>query len=106
MRYKTNILRATRIALATLFFAVVTLLFLGVGWQFNMWFAWVAKVQFLPALMALDFAILAILVVLTLIFGRLYCSVICPLGVMQDIFGWFGKKQKKNRKGECGILVK
>ena len=97
MRHKTNILRATRIALATLFFAVVTLLFLGVGWQFNMWFAWVAKVQFLPALMALDFAILAILVVLTLIFGRLYCSVICPLGVMQDIFGWFGKKQKKNR---------
>ena len=97
MRHKTNILRATRIALSTLFFAVVTLLFLGVGWQFNMWFAWVAKVQFLPALMALDFAVLAILVVLTLIFGRLYCSVICPLGVMQDIFGWFGRKQKKNR---------
>lgn len=97
MRHKTNILRATRIALATLFFVVATLLFLGVGWQFNMWFAWVAKVQFLPALMALDFAILAILVVLTLIFGRLYCSVICPLGVMQDIFGWFGRKQKKNR---------
>ncbi|MBR2025764.1 MAG: 4Fe-4S dicluster domain-containing protein [Alistipes sp.] len=90
-------LRAIRIALATLFFVVATLLFLGVGWQFNMWFAWVAKVQFLPALMALDFAILAILVVLTLIFGRLYCSVICPLGVMQDIFGWFGRKQKKNR---------
>lgn len=97
MRHKTNILRATRIGLATLFFVVATLLFLGVGWQFNMWFAWVAKVQFLPALMALDFAILAILVVLTLIFGRLYCSVICPLGVMQDIFGWFGRKQKKNR---------
>lgn len=97
MRHKTNILRAIRIALATLFFVVATLLFLGVGWQFNMWFAWVAKVQFLPALMALDFAILAILVVLTLIFGRLYCSVICPLGVMQDIFGWFGRKQKKNR---------
>lgn len=97
MRHKTNILRATRIALSTLFFAVVTLLFLGVGWKFNMWFAWVAKVQFLPALMALDFAVLAILVVLTLIFGRLYCSIICPLGVMQDIFGWFGRKQKKNR---------
>ena len=97
MRHKTNILRAIRIALSTLFFAVATLLFLGVGWQFNMWFAWVAKVQFLPALMALDFAVLAILIVLTLIFGRLYCSVICPLGIMQDIFGWFGRKQKKNR---------
>ena len=99
MKHRSNLLRTTRIVLATLFFTAVTLLFLGVGWQFNLWFAWVAKVQFLPALMALDFAVLAILVVLTLIFGRLYCSVICPLGVMQDIFGWLGKKQKKNRYG-------
>ncbi|MDE6022846.1 MAG: 4Fe-4S binding protein, partial [Muribaculaceae bacterium] len=37
------------------------------------------------------------LVVLTLLLGRIYCSVICPLGVMQDIFGWIGKKAKKNR---------
>ncbi|MDE6278423.1 MAG: 4Fe-4S binding protein, partial [Paramuribaculum sp.] len=26
----------------------------------------------------------------------LYCSVICPLGIMQDGFGWLGKKAKKN----------
>lgn len=97
MRHRTNLLRTIRIALATLFFVAATLLFLGVGWQFNMWFAWVAKVQFLPALMALDFIVLAILIVLTLLFGRLYCSAICPLGVMQDIFGWFGKRQKRNR---------
>lgn len=97
MKHHTNLLRGIRITLATLFFAAVTLLFLGVGWQFNMWFAWVAKVQFLPALMALDFIVLAVLIVLTLIFGRLYCSVICPLGVMQDIFGWLGKKEKRNR---------
>ena len=97
MKHRSNLLRTTRIVLATLFFAAVTLLFLGIGWQFNLWFAWVAKVQFLPALMALDFVVLAILIVLTLIFGRLYCSVICPLGVMQDIFSWFGKRQKKNR---------
>lgn len=97
MKHRSNLLRTTRIVLATLFFAAVTLLFLGVGWQFNLWFAWVAKVQFLPALMALDFVVLAILIVLTLIFGRLYCSVICPLGVMQDIFSWFGRREKRNR---------
>lgn len=97
MKHHSNLLRTTRIVLATLFFAAVTLLFLGIGWQFNLWFAWVAKVQFLPALMALDFVVLAILIVLTLIFGRLYCSVICPLGVMQDIFSWFGRREKRNR---------
>lgn len=97
MKNKTNILRIVRIALATVMMVAVTLLFLGVGWQFNLWMGWVAKVQFLPALMALDFAVLAVLIVLTLIFGRLYCSIICPLGVMQDIFAWMGRKQKKNR---------
>ena len=55
------------------------------------------KLQFLPALMALDVAVLVGLIVLTFLFGRLYCSIICPLGVMQDLFAWIGKKQKKNR---------
>ena len=32
--------------------------------------------------------------------GRLYCSVICPLGVMQDVFAWIGKWRvfRKNKK--------
>ncbi|MBO7233535.1 MAG: 4Fe-4S binding protein [Paludibacteraceae bacterium] len=97
MKQPSHLLRTIRVVLAICSFVAVTLLFLRVGWQFNLWFAWVAKVQFLPALMALDFLVLAALIVLTLIFGRLYCSVICPLGVMQDIFAWFGKKSKKNR---------
>ena len=97
MKQPSHLLRTIRVVLATCFIIAVTLLFLGVGWQFNVWFAWVAKVQFLPALMALDFLVLVALIVLTLIFGRLYCSVICPLGIMQDIFAWFGKKSKKNR---------
>jgi len=90
-------LRKIRIVLAALFYIAVTLLFLGVSWRINLWLGWVAKIQFLPALMALNFAVLAGLVVLTLVFGRLYCSIICPLGVMQDIFAWFGRKAKKNR---------
>ena len=90
-------LHTIRIVLAVLFFVTVNIVLLGASWQFSLWLGWVAKVQFLPALMALDAAILAVLIVLTLLFGRLYCSVICPLGVMQDIFGFLGKKAKKNR---------
>lgn len=94
MHAKTNILRTLRIILATFFFVVITLLFLGIGGSFNIWFGWVAKVQFLPAILALDFGILALLIILTLVFGRIYCSVICPLGIMQDIFSRFGKKHR------------
>lgn len=32
-----------------------------------------------------------------LVFGRIYCSVICPLGVFQDIVSWLSAKRKKNR---------
>ena len=56
-----------------------------------------AKLQFLEAVLALNFIIIAFLLVLTLACGRIYCSIICPLGIMQDIFGWLGKKAKKNR---------
>ena len=90
-------LRRTRIVLAVIFFVAITLLFLDFTGTLYHWFGWMAKVQFLPAVLALNLGIIAILLLLTLVFGRIYCSVICPLGVMQDVIAWFGKKGKKNR---------
>ncbi len=90
-------LRKTRITLAAVCFVLITLLFLDFTGTVHAWFGWLAKVQLLPAILALNVGIVVALVLLTLLFGRIYCSVICPLGVMQDIFAWLGKKQKKNR---------
>lgn len=90
-------LRKLRIGLAAAFFMLVTLLFLDFTGTMHEWFSWVAKIQFLPSLLALNFVVVAMLVLITLAFGRIYCSVICPLGVLQDIFAWFGKKSRKNR---------
>ncbi len=91
-------LRKIRIILATVFFVGVTLLFLDFTGTLHAWLGWMAKVQFLPAVLALNFAVVAVLLVLTLLFGRVYCSVICPLGVTQDIISWVhGKTKKKNR---------
>ena len=90
-------LRTIRITLAAVFFLGITLLFLDVTGSLHHWLSWMAKVQFLPAVMALNVAVVLALVVLTLLFGRIYCSVVCPLGVMQDLFGWLGKKSSKNR---------
>ena len=83
--------------LGIVFFALITLLFLDFTGSIHAWFGWMAKIQFLPAVLALNFGVVIALVLLTLLMGRIYCSVICPLGVLQDIFGWFGKKAKKNR---------
>jgi len=83
--------------LGGIFFVLITLLFLDFTGSIHAWFGWMAKIQFLPAVLALNFGVVIALVLLTLLMGRIYCSVICPLGVLQDIFGWFGKKAKKNR---------
>ena len=90
-------LRRIRILLAAVFFLGLTLLFLDFTGVLHHWLGWLAKVQALEAVLALNVVVIALLVLLTLVFGRIYCSVICPLGVMQDIFGWFGRKAKKNR---------
>lgn len=92
-------LRKTRIILATVFYVLITLLFLDFTGTLHAWLGWTAKIQFLPALLALNVLVVAALVVLTLVFGRIYCSIICPLGVMQDIIAWLGRRGHRNRYG-------
>ena len=107
-------LRKIRILLASLMFIGITLLFLDFTGTLHSWLSWMAKVQFLPAVMALNVAVIAVLAVLTLVFGRIYCSVICPLGIMQDILARlnrkknkysFSKEQKWLRYAMLGVMI-
>lgn len=102
-------LRKIRITLAAVMFIGITLLFLDFTGTMHQWVSWMPKIQFLEAVLALNVVVIAALILLTLIFGRMYCSVICPLGVMQDIIAWFGKKARKNRysysKAKHGLRV-
>ncbi len=91
-------LRKIRLTLAIVFFALITLLFLDFTGTLHGWLSWMASIQFLPAVLALNFGVVAGLVVLTLVFGRIYCSVICPLGVMQDVVSWVSGRRSKGRK--------
>ena len=88
-------LRRIRTILAAVFFTLITLLFLDFTGTLHCWLSWMAKVQFLPAVMALNFVVVGALVVLTLVFGRIYCSVICPLGVFQDLLARLRRKKNK-----------
>ena len=97
MKNKSNILRKTRQTLALIFFLGITMMFLDFTGTLHAWLGWMAKVQFLPALLALNLGVVALLVVLTLLLGRVYCSVICPLGVMQDIVSRVSGSRKKKK---------
>ena len=88
-------LKKLRVVLALLFWLGITLLLLDFTGALHLWLGWMAKLQFLPAIMALNVGVVLFLVLLTLLFGRVYCSVICPLGVFQDGISWLGTHKEK-----------
>ena len=88
-------LRKIRTILAGVVFVLITLLFLDFTGTLHCWLGWLAKIQFLPAVMALNVIVVVALVVLTLVFGRIYCSIICPLGIFQDVLARFRRKKNK-----------
>lgn len=89
-------LKKIRTILAAIVLVCITLLFMGIGHD---WWGWLAKLQFLPALfrvtagaIGLNLLVVLAIILLTFIFGRIYCSVICPLGIMQDLVFWIRRK--------------
>lgn len=90
-------LKIIRIILAALMLLGITALLLDATGLLHHWLGWMPKVQLLPALLAGSFGLVAAVLVVTLVIGRFYCAVVCPMGVFQDIFVWahkllFGKK--------------
>lgn len=85
-------LRFLRVLLASLTFVCANLFFLGVA----EWAAILFKAQLFPALLALNIAAVAAVLVVTFIFGRVYCSVVCPMGVFQDIVIWMSRRVRRN----------
>ena len=97
-----NKLRKIRIAIATFSLLIITLLFLDFTGTIHDYFAWLAQIQLVPAILALNIIIIIGLIILTLLFGRIYCSIICPLGICQDAVSriatiFHNTKSKKNR---------
>lgn len=93
--YIDIMLKKIRTCLGALMFIGITLLFVDFTGTFHHWFGWMPKIQFLPALLAMNFIIIAALIVLTMVFGRVYCSVICPMGILQDLIARLNRKRNK-----------
>jgi polyferredoxin len=91
-------LKKIRIAVSVIFFSLITLYFLDFAGFLPEKMSILADIQFVPALLALNGTILLILTLLTLLFGRIYCSSVCPLGVFQDIAARISKKFGKRKR--------
>lgn len=109
-----GILKKARVVVSLVFFLLITFVFV----DFTNAIAGniiqgILYLQFLPSL--INFAGLAavaasgfiFVITLNLLFGRIYCSTICPLGTFQDIVLWFRKKlqQKKRFKHRRSYFI-
>ncbi|NBC83556.1 MAG: 4Fe-4S dicluster domain-containing protein [Bacteroidetes bacterium] len=114
-------LKKIRVTLALCVFLLILLHFLDTyDLVAHKYVNWVFSLQIVPALMRLSsnlivpLLILIIVLFITLLFGRIYCSVICPLGIFQDVIirikRWIKPKIKyKYRRSQMyvhyGIMV-
>ncbi len=95
----SSFLKTARASVALLFFIPILLFFCDFADVMPDQLSHLLKIQVVPAMLAGSIGIIAFLFLLTILFGRIYCSVICPLGVMQDIINRFSRRgQKKNKK--------
>ena len=94
-----SVLRRIRVTAAIIIFVLITVYFLDFAGIIPDFISELAAIQLIPAILALNVVVIAVLLIATLLFGRIYCSVICPLGFSQDIFNWIAKKiNKKNNE--------
>ena len=89
-------LRKIRTCLAIVVILLLTWLFVDFTGTAHPLVGWLAKIQFLPAALSLNVVVVVALLALTLLFGRIYCSVVCPLGILQDVLARLHPRKHKN----------
>jgi len=84
-------IKKIRVLLALVFFIPIIVYFLDFTGKLPVALHHFLSIQWIPALLSFNFFFIGLLFVLSLLFGRIYCSTICPLGVFQDLIAWKSK---------------
>ncbi|MBD5204027.1 MAG: 4Fe-4S binding protein [Bacteroidales bacterium] len=77
-------LKVIRIFLATLFF-VAAVAYLFIGPQVNPMAVVAPRTQIIPSAIAISLGAILVWLPATFLFGRVYCSSVCPVGTLQDL---------------------
>lgn len=86
-----------RRVVATACFATIVTFFVTSSASLMISLGWIARVQFVPAFLTGSFGVVILTLLATLIFGRIYCSTLCPMGYIQDIAGRARRLTRKQR---------
>ncbi len=103
--FKSRLLKKLRVTAAVVFLFSLTLIFLDSKELFPAWFRESFQfLQFVPSILHLvTIASWAgtgfiVVIILTLLFGRVYCSFVCPLGILQDVITRIANLFKRKRR--------
>jgi len=95
-------LKWLRVAISLGFLLLITFAFIDFSNTFTSeWYNGILYFQFVPSvlkflsLLGLLTTGFIVVLILTVFFGRVYCSALCPLGTFQDLFIYIAGKFKK-----------
>jgi len=91
-------MKKLRVITSLLIFSLLTFYFLDFAGILPAEIQVLAKIQFIPAWLSHSVAAMGFLLVCVLLFGRVYCSFICPMGTFQDIANRCKKRTYKKNK--------
>ena len=97
-----NKLYQIRLFITLIIFIFIILGIIGIFYPINIF-----DIQLVPLLQKsiinfsiITIIILSVMLIITLFFGRLYCSLICPMGIFQEILGLIFKKDNEYQKNK------
>jgi ferredoxin len=99
------LLKRLRVTISLFFLVLLASVFIDFRKSFSKeFYQWAVSLQFVPSLLktitapGLAVVGLAIVLLLTWLFGRIYCGALCPLGILQDVVSWISGKSNKKRR--------
>jgi ferredoxin len=97
-------LKRVRVLISIVFFILTSIIFLNINeWLTSKSASGITYLQFAPSLVKFlsvtGFSALGFIIVVavTFVWGRVYCSSICPLGTLQDIVSYLSRKVSKKK---------
>lgn len=90
-------LKKIRVAFSLVVMSGVTFCFLDFAGLLSDNVSVLTHIQLIPAIISLNLFVVSAIILISLLFGRIYCSSVCPMGTFQDFAGWVSRKISKNR---------
>lgn len=91
-------MKKARVIVSIFVFSLITFYFLDFAGFLPDQFHVLAAIQLMPALIAINIAVIIPIILITILLGRVYCSSVCPLGIFQDIMDFLAKKIHRKKK--------